>query len=123
MASAILIFSSSSTFSDAKFKPVAQRQEMVIGTLALPYSLLDGSCYVSRAVAPKGGQSPVEYRGNLFIPSVCPSVRTYISPPPPPRGPSEADSGLSWAGPGLSEAGPGLSEIGPGLPEASQSLS
>ena len=46
---------------------------MVIGTLALPYSLLDGSCYVSRAAAPKGGRSPVEYRGNL-------SIRTYVRP-------------------------------------------
>ena len=54
-------------------KPVAQRQEMVIGTLALPYSLLDGTCNVSRAAAPKGGRSPVEYRGNL-------SIRTYSSP-------------------------------------------
>ena len=56
-----------------KKEPVAQRQEMVIGTLALPYSLFDGSCYVSRAAAPEGGRSPVEYRGNL-------SIRTYVRP-------------------------------------------
>ena len=48
---------------------------MVIGTLALPYLLLDGSSYVSRAAAPEGGRSPVEYRGNLSICTyVCPSV-------------------------------------------------
>ena len=48
---------------------------MDIGTLALLSWLLDGSSYVSRAAAPKGGQSPVEYRGNLcdrpyFPPSI-----------------------------------------------------
>ena len=55
--------------NDAKLtkKPVAQRQEMVIGTLALLCSLLDGSSHVSRAAAPKGRQSPVEYRGNLCV--------------------------------------------------------
>ena len=54
-------------------KPVAQWQSMVSGPLPLPYSLLDGSCYVSRAAAPEGGRSPVEYRGNL-------SIRTYVRP-------------------------------------------
>ena len=56
-----------------KGEPVAQRQEMVIGTLALLSWLLDGSSFVSRAAAPEGGQSPVEYRGNLCI-------RLYIPP-------------------------------------------
>ena len=62
-----------SQFNQRISKPVAQRQEMVISPLALPYSLFDGSCYVSRAAAPEGGRSPVEYRGNL-------SIHTYVHP-------------------------------------------
>ena len=34
-------------------------------------------------------QSPVEYRGNMYVPSICPSVH-----PPPSRGPFEAHPGL-----------------------------
>ena len=56
-------------------EPVTKTQEMVIGTLSLLCLLLDDSSYVSRAAAPKGGQSPVEYRGNLCVrPYFLPSI-------------------------------------------------
>ena len=45
------------------------------------------------------GESPVEYRGNLYIPSVRPSARLI-----------EAGSDLSKDGPRLPEASSGLSD-------------
>ena len=95
----------------------------------------DQTCFLgSRPGGNWRGQSPVEYRGSMYIPSVCPSVRTSPTPTAPGlsetglnlseagSGLSEAGSGLSAACSGLAEAGSGLSEYGLGLSEASSGL-
>ena len=57
------------------------------------------------------GQSPVGYRGNLYVSLLVPLL-----------GPSEAGPGLSEAGSFLLEAGPGHSEDDPGLSSVYQGL-
>ena len=82
----------------------------------------DQTCFLgSRPEGNRRGKSPVEYRGSMYVPSVCPSVRTFPTPTAP--GLSETGLNLSEAGSGLSEAGSGLSGAGSGLSEAGSGLS
>ena len=81
----------------------------------------DQTCFLgSRPEGNRRGKSPVEYRGSMYVPSVCPSVRTFPTPTAP--GLSETGLNLSEAGSGLSEAGSGLSEAGSGLSAACSGL-
>ena len=66
--------------------------------LGLTKAILDPSSFerfdaFEKIMKPRRGQSPVEYRGNLYIPSVRPYFRPYVRPLPPD--PLEADPGLS----------------------------
>ena len=57
-------------------KKVAQRHQMVSGSLALPYFLL-GFHGGKQGSGPDRGQSPVEWGDFPFVrPSICPSVRS-----------------------------------------------
>ena len=70
------------------------------------------------------GQSPVEYRGNLYAPSVRPSVHTYVSPPPPvaPQRLIQAFHGLAQASQRLVQASPRLVQASQRLAKASHRL-
>ena len=55
-------------------KPVAQRQDVVSGTLALLWYFSESAFEVSRAADPKGTKS-CRTQGESVRPSVCPSIR------------------------------------------------
>ena len=68
------------------------------------------------------GRSPIEYRDNLYVLSICPSICPHVCPPQTGPGLSEAGPGLSKTGSKLSEVGSGLSEVGSGLSETCSDL-
>ena len=61
---------------------------------------------------PRRGRSPVEHRGTFVHPSVCPFVRSFVSPPQALSGLKSALSGLKSALSGLKSALSGLESAG-----------
>ena len=67
-------------WNQRKEKPVAQRQEMVFGALALLSFVTIKTFKVSRAAAPKGTKS-CRTQGESVHPYVHPSVRGWLGAP------------------------------------------